>query len=81
LAYLADISEDFVAERGAIVGVYYFFLSVGQLLGAWLGGVFAQIAKLDGLILLSIGLITVGFVTLLLIRPRGIVAHTQPPLP
>jgi MFS family permease len=31
LAYLADISEDFVAERGAIVGVYYFFRNTAKV--------------------------------------------------
>ncbi|MBC8492546.1 MAG: MFS transporter [Chloroflexi bacterium] len=76
LAYLADVSEDFAAERGAIIGVYYVFLSVGQLLGTWFGGVAAQIANLDGLIFLNIGLVTVGLVTLLLIRPMR-TGHTH----
>jgi MFS family permease len=69
-AYLADLSEKFRAERGAIIGVYYLFLSGGQLLGIWLGGISAQLAQVDGLILLSAALVSVVFATLLLIRAR-----------
>jgi len=63
-AYLADLSEGFPGERGAILGGYYLFLSIGQLLGAWLGGLFAQAHQLDGVIYLSLGLAVLGILNL-----------------
>ena len=64
-AYLGDVSGQFRADRGAIIGMYYLFLSAGQLLGIWLGGVAAHIAQLDGLIILTVILTTAVFATLL----------------
>lgn len=53
LAYLADITEDHVADRGAIMGLYSVLLGVGQFAGAALGGPFADWQAMDGLALLS----------------------------
>ena len=64
LAFIGDLSENYPSNRGTIIGFYYLFLSVGQLLGAWFGGVFAQILQIDGIILLTIILVTVGLVNL-----------------
>ena len=66
--YLADLTDSIISERGIIVGVYYLFLSIGQLLGAWLGGVSAQILQIDGLILLTLGLVTINVASLISIR-------------
>ena len=35
LGLLADITESYPADRGAIMGLYSVFLGVGQILGAW----------------------------------------------
>ena len=51
LTYLAEISEHFPGHRGSMMGLYSVFLGVGQLLGGWLGGFFAQAWQIDGLIL------------------------------
>ncbi|MFI5267099.1 MAG: MFS transporter, partial [Chloroflexota bacterium] len=42
LAYLADITEDFRADRGVIMGLYSIILSVGEVTGGVAGGPFAQ---------------------------------------
>ena len=39
---LADISERFPADRGAIMGLYSVFLAIGQITGALIGGVAAD---------------------------------------
>lgn len=51
LTYLADLSEHFPEYRGSVMGLYSVFLGVGQLLGAGVGGFFAQNWHVDGLIL------------------------------
>lgn len=59
LAYLADISEEMVEQRGAVMGLYSVVLGVGQLLGGALGSPFADVGGVDGLILLT-GLLATG---------------------
>jgi len=46
---LADVSEQFPADRGAIMGLYSVFLGIGQIGGALLGGVAAEWRGMDGL--------------------------------
>ena len=53
LGYLADISEDYLEDRGAIMGLYSVLLGIGQLIGGGLGGPFAQRWGMDGVILLT----------------------------
>ena len=62
LTYLADATEDYVADRGSIMGLYSVFLGVGQLTGTALGGRFADWNGIDGLLVLSVALgsITAG---------------------
>ena len=50
LAYLAEISEHFPDNRGSMMGLYSVFLGLGQLLGGWVGGFFAESWGVDGLI-------------------------------
>jgi MFS family permease len=47
---LADVSEQFPGDRGAIMGLYSVFLGVGQIGGALLGGVLAEVLGMDGLL-------------------------------
>ena len=42
LGLLADISEGFPADRGAIMGLYSVFLAIGQIIGSLVGGVAAD---------------------------------------
>lgn len=53
LGYLADISERYTHDRGAIMGLYSVLLGVGQLVGGGAGGPFAQRWGMDGIILLT----------------------------
>ena len=45
LGLLADISERFPADRGAIMGLYSVFLAIGQIVGAIVGGVRGRLAR------------------------------------
>lgn len=74
LTYLADVTENYSADRGSIMGLYSVFLGVGQLTGTSIGGYFAEWNGVDGLILLSaiLGLITL--LSLLGLRRRETIA-------
>jgi MFS family permease len=63
LAYLADITEDYAGDRGAIMGMYSVFLGVGQFVGSSLGGPFADWRGMDGVVLLSLLLAVFAGVT------------------
>ena len=46
LGLLADISEQFPTDRGAIMGLYSVFLAVGQIAGSLIGGRRGRLARL-----------------------------------
>ena len=50
LGLLADISERYPDDRGAIMGLYSVFLAVGQIIGALIGGFAAEAAGIDGML-------------------------------
>jgi MFS family permease len=50
LGLLADMSEAFPADRGAIMGLYSVFLAVGQIVGSLIGGYAAEWRGIDGLL-------------------------------
>jgi len=68
LGLLADISEAFPADRGAIMGLYSVFLAVGQIGGALVGGFAAERAGIDGLFGATVGLLVVALVPLARLR-------------
>jgi len=68
LAYLADITEGYHMDRGAIMGLYSVFLGLGQFLGASVGGIFVDWRGADGMALIT-GLLGV-FAGYLIIRTR-----------
>jgi predicted MFS family arabinose efflux permease len=72
LAFLAEISEAHVEHRGAVMGLYSVLLGLGQLLGAFGGGIFIQQVGLgfNGLILGSFLLGVVAWVTVLRLRTK-----------
>jgi MFS family permease len=47
---LADVSEQFPGDRGAIMGLYSVFLGIGQIGGALIGGIVAEWQGMDGLL-------------------------------
>jgi MFS family permease len=57
---LADVSERFPADRGAIMGLYSVFLALGQISGSLIGGVVAQAAGIDGLLVGTLVLLVVA---------------------
>ncbi len=68
LAYLADISEEMAEHRGTVMGLYSVMLGLGQLLGGALGGPFAQVGGVNGLILLTALLGAGALATLVLLH-------------
>lgn len=68
LGLLADISEAYPHDRGAIMGLYSVFLGVGQILGNALAGVAADLRGIDGLLGLTFVLVVVALVPLYSLR-------------
>ena len=68
LGMLADISEEHPDDRGAIMGLYSVFLAVGQVVGSLSGGGAAEWLGVDGLLLVSAGLLLVALVPLRWLR-------------
>jgi MFS family permease len=65
---LADVSEQFPGDRGAIMGLYSVFLAVGQITGSLLGGVAAEWRGFDGLFLATGILLLVALIPLMQLR-------------
>jgi MFS family permease len=68
LGLLADISERFPADRGAIMGLYSVFLAVGQIAGALIGGFAADSRGIDGMLIATAALLGVALVPLSQLR-------------
>ena len=68
LGLLADISERFPADRGAIMGLYSVFLGIGQIIGALIGGIAADWRGIDGMLIATAGLLVVALVPLSRLR-------------
>ena len=68
LGLLADISERFPTDRGAIMGLYSVFLAVGQIGGSLIGGQAAEWRGFDGLLLATFGLLLLAVVPLAQLR-------------
>jgi len=68
LGLLADISERFPTDRGAIMGLYSVFLAIGQIVGALIGGVAADWRGIDGMLIATFLLLGVALVPLRRLR-------------
>jgi predicted MFS family arabinose efflux permease len=68
LGLLADISERFPADRGAIMGLYSVFLAIGQIAGALIGGFAADARGIDGMLVATAALLGVALVPLSQLR-------------
>jgi MFS family permease len=70
LGLLADVSESYPKDRGAIMGLYSVFLAIGQISGNLLGGEAARVAGVDGLLLGTLVLLLIALAPLA--RLRGV---------
>jgi MFS family permease len=70
LGLLADISERFPTDRGAIMGLYSVFLAVGQIVGALIGGIAADARGIDGMLIATVVLLVIALIPLAQLR-RG----------
>src|SRR5574338_450370 len=68
LGLLADISERFPADRGAIMGLYSVFLAIGQIVGALIGGIAAAWRGIDGMLVATAILLVVALIPLAQLR-------------
>ena len=70
LGLLADISERFPADRGAIMGLYSVFLAIGQIIGSLIGGFAADWRGIDGMLLATAGLLAIAVIPLSRLRAQ-----------
>lgn len=68
LGLLADMSEPYPRDRGAIMGLYSVFLAVGQIIGSLTGGIAAEARGIDGLLLATFVLLAVALLPLWRLR-------------
>jgi MFS family permease len=69
LGLLADMSEAYPADRGAIMGLYSVFLAVGQIVGSFVGAQAAHRAGLDGILVATLILLGIALIPLGRLRP------------
>jgi MFS family permease len=70
LGLLADISERFPADRGAIMGLYSVFLAIGQIVGSLIGGFAADWHGIDGMLIATGVLLLVALLPLSHLRSQ-----------
>lgn len=68
LGLLADISESFPADRGAVMGLYSVFLALGQIIGAFIGAFAAELWAFDGILAATFVLLGVALLPLSRLR-------------
>ncbi len=68
LGLLADMSESFPADRGAVMGLYSVFLALGQITGAFIGAAAAQLWAFDGILMATLFLLLVALMPLSRLR-------------
>ena len=69
LGLLADISEAYPADRGAIMGLYSVFLALGQISGSLIGGFAAAAFGIDGILAATFALLLVAILPISRLRP------------
>ena len=68
LGLLADMSEPYPRDRGAIMGLYSVFLALGQITGSIAGGVAADVSGIDGLLLATLVMLAIAVLPLWRLR-------------
>jgi MFS family permease len=89
LGLLADISEHFPTDRGAIMGLYSVFLAIGQITGSLIGGMAASWLGIDGLLIATVILLAFALIPLGMLRrqehevsdPGGVTTFGTEPAP
>jgi MFS family permease len=70
LGLLADISERFPHDRGAIMGLYSVFLAIGQITGSVIGGFTAAWRGIDGMLIATAVLLALALIPLRHLRTQ-----------
>lgn len=78
IGLLADVTEAYPADRGAIMGLYSVFLAIGQISGSLIGGVAAQGHGIDGILIATFVLLGIALVPLSRLRAYEHVVGTGP---
>ena len=68
IGLLADVTEAYPDDRGAIMGLYSVFLGLGQIGGSLIAGVAATALGLDGIFFASMALLVLAVVPLVFLR-------------
>ncbi len=68
LGLLADVSEAYPADRGAIMGLYSVFLAFGQIIGGFIGAETATRAGIDGILVSTLVLLAIALLPLARLR-------------
>jgi MFS family permease len=68
IGLLADVTEAYPDDRGAIMGLYSVFLGLGQIGGSLIAGAAATAFGLDGIFIASLLLLVVAVVPLVFLR-------------
>ena len=64
IGLLADVTEAYPEDRGAIMGLYSVFLGLGQIIGSLIAGFAANSFGLDGVLVASLVLLAIAVVPL-----------------
>jgi MFS family permease len=81
IGLLADVTEAYPNDRGAIMGLYSVFLGVGQIVGSLVGGAAAQLAGLDGIFIASLILLGIALLPIAQLRKYEHQFSASPPVP
>jgi predicted MFS family arabinose efflux permease len=76
---LADMSERFPTDRGAIMGLYSVFLAIGQIVGSLIGGYAAEWHGIDGLLVATTLLLLVALLPLAQLRRQEYLLDQEHP--
>ena len=68
LGLLADISESFPRDRGAVMGLYSVFLALGQIIGAFIGAAAAEAWAFNGILAATLVLQAIALMPLARLR-------------
>ncbi len=79
LGLLADMSEAYPANRGAVMGLYSVFLAIGQIIGSFVGARAAHQAGLDGILVATLVLLGIALIPIGRLRPYEHVVGTAAP--
>jgi MFS family permease len=78
LGLLADMSESFPQDRGAVMGLYSVFLAAGQITGAIIGAAAAELWAFDGILIATLLLLAVAVAPLARLRRFELVFSPSP---